>query len=191
MADEQEEEQQQNQNDRQTDESVTDALVNDEKGGLAGMMKFVVPALVVILSAGGGFLVSQMNFGSDTSSSAKGGQGEPPPPTQTDENYSYYDLEPITVNLNEPRLTRHISATLTLVVNKEDYDKVAQAVEKKMPQLKSCLIVYLSDRTLEEVRGAENLNRILREIQDSLNNRLWPRGRGLIQRVDYKQWVVQ
>ncbi len=187
MAEEQEEQQQS----QQDDESVTDALVTEKKGGLSGMLKFALPVVVVIASAGGGFLASRLNFGSESPPTAEAQEQSPRAASRTDENYSYYDLESITVNLNEPRLTRHLSATLVLVVDNKDYETVAKEVEKKMPQLKSFLIVYLSDRTLEEVRGAENLNRILREIQDSLNDRLWPEGRGLIRRVDYKQWVVQ
>jgi len=139
-------------------------------------------------------VASRLGGGAASPAQAQAEQPAEPPPaeqTKTDQYYGYYDLDPITVNLNEPRLTRYIRATLTLVSYKKDYEQMVATIKEKLPEIQSFLIVYLSDCTFEEVRGAENLNRIRREIQDSLNNRLWPKGRPLIQRVDYKEWAVQ
>ena len=105
--------------------------------------------------------------------------------------YEYILLEPIIVNLNEPRLARYIRATLILVVREEHSKEAHKVIDKKMHTIRSRLILYLSNCSLEEVRGAENLNRILRDIQDSINNWLWPNGRPLIARVDYSEWAVQ
>jgi len=106
------------------------------------------------------------------------------------DDFAYYDLD-LTCNLNEPRMARYIRATISLAFRKEHASAVRQILEKRQTELKSWLIRYFADCTLEEVRGAKNLNRILREIRDHYNEMLWPNGKPLIVKVDYKSWAVQ
>jgi flagellar basal body-associated protein FliL len=61
----------------------------------------------------------------------------------------------------------------------------------KSHEMNNYLIIYLSNLSLEEVRGEKNINRVLREVQDSLNDRLWPGGKPLISKVSLKEWIVQ
>jgi flagellar basal body-associated protein FliL len=107
------------------------------------------------------------------------------------EHFGYIDFEPITVNLNEPRLARYVRATVTLALKEDSEKAAAAAIEKKKPELKNYLTVYLAGCTLEDVRGPRNLNRIRREMQDALNDQLWPDGKGLIDHVLFKEFAVQ
>ncbi len=175
------------------EQSVADAL-DDDKGGSGGILskipRFLLPVGILVLAAGAGHFASRLG-GSDATPANVSAEEKPPPVVDQDEEYIYYDLEPIIVNLNEPRLARYVRAALTLAIRKEDYNAAVKTVEKKMPKLKNSLILYLSDCSLDEVRGAKNLNRILREIQDSFNERLWPNQRPLIAKINCRDWTIQ
>jgi flagellar basal body-associated protein FliL len=178
---------------QQDEQLVTEALTNSSSSGeSSGMLKSVLVGVVVVLvaAAAGGVIGKLIGASPETASA---GQAEVPPETEKkqDGDLVYFDMEPITVNLNEPRLARYIRATLSLAINKKDNSKANEVIQQKMPELKNWLILYLADCSLDEVRGARNLSRILREIQDCFNEMLWPDGRPLITRVDYKEWAVQ
>ncbi len=180
-----------------TEESVADALTDDESGGkLGGVIRLGLPVVIILSAVAGGYFANRSIAGrpqpqQDQQQQDDWAPMESPSGDSGNEKYHYHDLAAITVNLNGPRLARYITAELTLVSLEEDAKPLEEMVEKQSSELKSWLIVYLSDCSLEEVRGSENLRRILREIQDSLNERLWPKGKPLIVRVDYKKWAIQ
>jgi len=179
--------------DEKNEQSAADALTDGETGGESTKLRLLIPVGVVVISVAAGFLVTRLTGGSTASTQASA-QDDSYATAQRDDGkgeYEYFPLEPIIVNLNEPRLARYIRATLTLVIRKEHSKDAIKVIEKKLPTVRSRLILYLSNCSLEEVRGAENLNRILRDIQDSMNDWLWPNGRPLIVRVDYSEWAIQ
>jgi len=116
----------------------------------------------------------------------------PKPKTAEDtENYAYKDLEPITVNLDEPRLARYVHATVTLAIPQEDFEKASILIDERTRVLRDWLTVYLTSLTLDDVRGPANLNRIRREILDAFNQELWPEGKPLIRKVLFKEFAVK
>ena len=180
-------------NEQSNEQSVADVLSGDGDGGSGGglskILRIAMPVGILVLASAAGHFASSMANGSG-GTPVKAAAAEDPPPSD-DEEYAYYDMEPIVANPNVPRLERYIRATLTLAIRRDDLKKATKVIEKKMPELKSSLILYLSDCSLDEIRGTKNLNRILREIQDSFNERLWPNQRPLIVKVGYKEWIVQ
>jgi flagellar basal body-associated protein FliL len=52
------------------------------------------------------------------------------------------------------------------------------------------LIGYLSDKELDEVRGAIGVNKARREIQEQFNRLLFPDGSELIQDVLFEDFTV-
>jgi flagellar basal body-associated protein FliL len=100
-------------------------------------------------------------------------------------------MEPTIVNLDEPRLARYIRASIVLAVRGENFKAVSELVDKKKPELKSWLTVYLAGCSLEDVRGPKNLNRICREVREAFNEQLWPGGKPLIEKVLLKEFAVQ
>ena len=95
------------------------------------------------------------------------------------------------VNLNEARLTRYLRVKLILVVDIQQEKPIAELVQKNKPILKNWLLTYLSDRSMEEVKGAPGINRLRREIQDQFNSMLFPDGSGQIRDVLFEEFVVQ
>ncbi len=169
--------------------NVTDALVGEEKSssGGGGRMWMVAALVVAVAAAGGGVLLSRMTSG-DAAAASEPGEAPAPPEV---EDCVYYDMEPVTVNLKDPRMTRHVRATLTLALAPDDAGMAQRRIEEKLPELKNWLIVYLNDCTLDDVSGARSLNRIRRDVEDAYNEILWPDSRPRISRVTYKEWAVQ
>ena len=97
----------------------------------------------------------------------------------------------VVVNLAEDRLTRYLQVSLTLLVDGPDESAFKQALEKKRTILKNWLISYLSDKAIDEVRGAAGVNRARREIQDQFNTILFPDGSETIRDVFFEEFTVR
>ncbi len=156
----------------------------------------LIPAVILIGVAGGYGLGSALAGGSpddpeDALAEKLPVEPPEPDPTVKEGEYEYYDFEPIVVNLNEPRLARYIRATITLAIPKARAAAVTEQVSRKQKELRNWLTVYLSGRTLDDVRGPKHLNRIRREILDACNKQLWPNGKPMIEQVLFKEFAVQ
>lgn len=116
---------------------------------------------------------------------------EPAPPAGGATDFEYVDFEPVTVNLNEPRLARYVRATITVGIRPADKETASGIIGKRKKEMVNWMTVYLAGLTLEDVRGPKNLNRIRREMQDAFNDLLWPGRRGLIDHVLFKEFAVQ
>jgi flagellar basal body-associated protein FliL len=118
--------------------------------------------------------------------------GEPQPEAEngTQNEYVYFDFEPVVVNLDEPRLARYVRVTITLAVQPANAQAVKLLLDKRKPELKNWLTVFFASCTLEEVRGAPNLNRLRREILDNFSQQLWPDQKSLINHVLFKEFAV-
>lgn len=176
-------------NEQTAADTASEGEQNSTGGGGGRILRMLLPVGVAILAGAAGHLANRM-LGPSSSEAAETPESEARA-QQDDENLAYYDLEPITINLNEPQVSRYLRTKLSLAIDSEDHEDASETIEKKMPEVKNWLIIYLSDLSLEDVRGAKNKNRIRRTIQDSLNERLWPGERALIVNVIFGEWIVQ
>lgn len=112
-------------------------------------------------------------------------------PAASDKECEYYEFEPFTVTLDTPRRDRFLVVTVSLTLRQGDEKNVAQLLEKRKRELRSKLTLYLNSRTLDDVTGAKNLNRVLREMQDLINEYLWPARRPEVTQVLLKNLVIQ
>lgn len=104
----------------------------------------------------------------------------------------YYNLEPIIANLNEPNITRYVSATLTFEMSPSlDEKKGRTYFDEKMPIIVNWLTIYLSGLGLEDIRGDKNLMTIKSNIRDSLNEKLFPGSKPQIKDVLIQKFPVQ
>jgi flagellar basal body-associated protein FliL len=148
-------------------------------GPVARILPWLVPAVVVIVFAAGGFLIGRL-FGTRGSAQTVSGAepGAPAKPVSrkpgTGENW-YYNLDPVVVNLNDPGVSRYIRAGLTLeisgVLNEKD---TRTFLDQKKPLMKHWLTLYLSNQRLEDTRGERNMVRMQTQISETLNNGLFP-----------------
>lgn len=168
-----------------TDEETTQGAPVDQKK--RGVFLLATVAVVAVAAAAGGVFMAR--------SMIQSAQGESPsaPPKPLEpalDDFSYYELEPITVNLDEPRMARYIRMAVTLAFRNEDLNQASKALELRKPELKSMLTEHLVGCTIEDVRGKQNFNRLRREIQDKFNERIWP-DKPLIHHVIFKEFAVQ
>lgn len=187
MADENEQQPEQGQ--------AGDEPASPEAAARSGSLRWVILSVaVVVVAAGAGFALARlMNQPQEAAASQQEADVKPKPPRRADlsPDYLYHELDPITVNLNEPRLARYMRAKITLAMQPGDYDAAKKLIEKKKPELISWLNAYLAGCSLEEVRGTSNQNRMMREIKDAFNERLWPDDRPRIEQVLFTEFTIQ
>jgi flagellar FliL protein len=180
-----------------------------KKSGLKGWLAM---AVIGLISAAGGFAVPIVFLNGPANSQTKKSHGnekaddhgksdhdsakhDSPKPSVTKHEATgnqpaFVPFGEVVVNLAEERLTRYLRITLTLQVDPANEDLVKKAVEKRKTILKNWLIGYLSDKELDEVRGAIGVNKARREIQDQFNRLLFPDGAELIQEVLFEEFTV-
>jgi flagellar basal body-associated protein FliL len=175
---------------------VADAI--KKGGGLSPKLKIIIVvglavAIIGVSAAVGGFMARSATAAAAPPQSSQTQPADEPAAgeTKSDVQYTYYEMEPIIVNLDEPRLARYIRASIVLAVKGENFKAVSELVDKKKPELKSWLTVYLAGATLEDVRGPKNLNRICREVREAFNEQLWPSSKPLVEKVLLKEFAVQ
>ena len=97
----------------------------------------------------------------------------------------------VVVNLAEDRLTRHLQARITLLANSADQELLEDSLESNRALLQNWLIGYLSDKSLDEVRGAAGVNRARRDIQDRFNSLLFADDSEKVRDVLFEEFTVR
>ena len=97
----------------------------------------------------------------------------------------------IAVNLNEGRLTRFLSFSITLQIPKAVEEEFKKKVDAKKFVLRNWLLSKVSDLSIEDIRGASGQNRLRREICDHFNSVLCPDGHDQIYDVLFEEFNVQ
>lgn len=193
---------------KQEKASKDDGKKNEKQsrnGGKKDLMVFAVMCLgVVILSTGGGMAANLFLGGSQAPPPPEGqpdpevaGQPAEPlkiapkAPESIQEDFKYYEFEDLTVNLNVPRVNRYLNCKILMAVRPAEKDEAFGLIEKKQIVLKNWLMSYLGDLSLDDVTGRKNINRIQREICDSLNDQLWPDQKQRIHHVFFDDFFVK
>ena len=167
----------------------------------AGILPWLIPTVVVVLFAAGGFLVGR-SFGTrGQAQNAAGAEANRPPestlPREPDLKAGtgqswYYDLDPVVVNLNDPGVTRYVRISLTLEVSSAMDEKEGKPfLDQKRPLMKHWLTLFLSNQTIEDARGEKNLMRMQTQISDTLNNGLFPGSKPRIKSILFKEFAIQ
>ena len=76
-------------------------------------------------------------------------------------------------------------------MQEDDHGDAIKVIEHRKADLINWLNLYMSDKSVEEAGGLRNQKRILREIQDTFNEKLWTDSRGLIHEVQIIEWFIQ
>lgn len=107
------------------------------------------------------------------------------------EEVAFLNFDPITVNLNDPRLSRYLRLKLTVQVEQKHLEEITKALEQHKVILKDWLLRYLSDKSMDDIRGTAGQNRLRREILDQFNTVLFPNGYDRIHDVLFEEFNVQ
>lgn len=144
--------------------------------GGTSLLDFVAMAVVGVVCGVAGVFVPRLilgKSGAEAASVAAAVKKEEDKGKDTEAKPAFVPFGDVVVNLNEPRLNRYVRVNISLEVAEEDVKDVTEAVEQNKPLLKNWLIAYLSDKQLDEIRGAVGLNRLRREIRDAFNRLLF------------------
>lgn len=120
----------------------------------------------------------------------------PPGPEQEafqalDDNPEFIPFGEVVVNLDDGRLNRYLRLNVTLQVHADHVQEVTDLIEKRRVVLKNWLLSHLSDKDMEQIRGAVGQNRLRREIRDQFNTVLFPDGYDRIHDVLFEEFNVQ
>ena len=172
----------------------------ESKASKTGILPWIILAAVVLLCAGGGFLLGRLVTGSSITGAAQASEEDQTaqPAPQADNEASktgktwFHDLEPVVANLDEPGATRYARATLTLEMSPDVSQKdAAKIFEEKTPLLTNWLTIHLSSLSIEDIRGDKNLKRIQLQVLDAFNEELFPNQKPKIKQVLFKEFAVQ
>lgn len=181
----------------------------DNSGLIGNLLGNLVPIIVVLvvmaLGGGAGFAVATLMLPS-------------PPPAETDQDqtgetaqlaqdqedlagtenlkdtpvdFTYFEFEPILVNLNDPRQARYMQTTIHLGINTEVFPEASATIERMMPDLKDWLIVHLSGCRIEDVAGDINKTRLKLRILNAFNDMLWPKSKPLIDKIVFVESTIR
>lgn len=187
----------------QQEQKDTKAEKGDKKSLVVRLLPWIIIVVVVVVSGGFGFGLGRLFAGSRTPEAVES-QSVSDDSNQIDEqkadddsvkdsdNIWYYDLEPVVANLNEPSVTRYVSASLILQMSPElDQKKGTEILDKNKPILVNWLTVFLSGLSLEDIRGDKNLKSIQAKICEAFNDKLFPDSKPQIKQVLIKGFPVQ
>ncbi len=176
--------------DAKNQEPVLDGKGLPSPGG-KGRLFIVLCAGVMVIAAGAGYGAAVLaGYGGAPAPAPQPEAADAGPKPPAPEPYQYIDFDAITVNLDEPRLARYICVVVTLEVASNDFEAVKALIDARKPTLMNWLTVYFASCSLDDLRGAANLNRLQREILDGLNTRLWPDAKPQIRNVLFKKLTV-
>lgn len=173
----------------ETKEQTADKAGTPEGAAKKKLILFGVMLVVTIgIGVGGGMMAAKLvHGGSPTTKEAPTSK----PSESSEEQVLSIKLPAIIANLNEPKMQRYIHIVVLLGVAKENHAHVNELVGKRKEEIKNWLVTYLSNLSMEEVRGANNLSRIRREILDLLNEQLFPNAKPQIARILFEEFQVQ
>ena len=176
-----------------TTDAVEEPAVENEKTPKkkSGVLMALFWGTLGMLFGAGGLLVpllapELLSFSSTT-------EAEQVQPVEEEElaKPAFVEFGEIVVNLNSDRLNRYLRLSITLLVKEAEAEEVQGLVEHQKAILKSWLLSYLSDVSMEDIRGRAGQNRLRRDIQDHFNTVLFRDGYDRIRDVLFQEFNVQ
>ena len=196
MADTEDTKQKNPQEDTKTEKS--------EKKSLIGrLLPIVLIVFVVGLFAGAGFVLGRLLAGPNSTQASESGSEEDESAQRdtveadsnsgdNSEDVWYYDFEPVVANLNDPSVSRYVSASITLQISSDLSEKNGRdLIDQQRPVLTDWLTVYLAGLGLEDIRGDKNLKSIQSQILAAFNDKLFPDSKPMIKHILFRNFAVQ
>ena len=160
----------------------------DDGGGKGGVLPYLIVGIVCTgIGVAVPFFISSPADGETETEVV-----EPPPYELPNvEDTVFVPFGEVSVNLDDGQLNRFLKIGVTLQVAKDQEQDLTTLLETKNPVLKNWLLSHLSDKDLEQIRGAAGQNRLRREIRDHFNTVLYPDGYDRIYDVLFDVFAVQ
>jgi flagellar basal body-associated protein FliL len=176
---------------------IPEPQASKAEGLLTKVLPWLIPTVVVLVFAIGGFLVGRAFGTRGQAQTAAGAEATAPaesaPPLKAGVGAGwYYELDPVVVNLNEPGVTRYVRTGLTLEMSSTMDEKDGRPfLDQKKPLLKHWVTLFFANQTIEDTRGEKNLMRMETQISDTFNTNLFPGSKPRIKSVLFREFAIQ
>jgi len=97
----------------------------------------------------------------------------------------------VVVNLSEDRLQRYLRVKIAVLAEADAEKEVTDLLTKKKAAVKSAMIAHLAGKSLKDVSGSIGVTRTQRELQERIEDVLYPDGSSRIKAVLFEEYVVQ
>ena len=124
-------------------------------------MGLILWIIVPVVAAGAGFASSVALFGTKVETETNTSPLAAPDAEQS----AYIPFDAVTVNLNQNQLNRFLKISLTLQVRKTEEEEIRKLLDLYRPVLRTWMLSYLSELSLDDIRGAAGQERIRREME--------------------------
>lgn len=172
-----------------SDEEPENAAERPDEEKPKGKMGVIVVAILVMVSAAAGFAVPTiLNAKPDEKKKDDTLTMDLPEPTGKPGFVSFGET---VANLNDGRMTRYLRLGVTMQVDEAQVTAIEELYTKREAVLKNWLLSHISDKSMDDIRGASGQNRLRREIQEQFNTVLFPDGIDRIQDVLFEEFNVQ
>lgn len=150
---------------------------DDEKAGSKSsfLMSVIISSVLAFVFGGAGFFAVAAMSGPDPEETVE--------ETPEDLKPAFIEFEEVVVNIQDGRMTRFLRLNPMLQVTTGSMEDATAEVDAQKAILRNWMISYLSDLTLDELKGSVAQNRIRRDIHNYFNDVLAPDGTELIQDV--------
>ena len=88
-------------------------------------------------------------------------------------------------------MTRFLRLDISLQIDEAQQLKIEEIHEKNKAVLRNWLLSHISDKAMDDIRGAAGQNRLRREIKEQFNAVLFPDGVDRIHDVLFQEFNVQ
>lgn len=172
-----------------------------EQAIVSGILPWIVTVVIAILCAAAGLAVGHLFAGFRELKKVAPAQSsllfdsellgdEHPAATDSGKTW-YYDLDPVTANLNEPNFARYVRIAVTLEMDKKvDASKGRALLDQKKTLLANILAVYLASLSTDSLKGHENLEQLRSQILGLFNSELFPDSKPRIRQILLKQLAI-
>lgn len=104
----------------------------------------------------------------------------------------FYELAPLTANLDEPGATRYVRAALTLeMLDSLDPKEGKDLLDEKAPHMRNWLAIYMASLSLEDAQGERNLRRIQSDVLVEFNQILFQNDKPHVNYILLKDFAIQ
>ena len=165
------------------------------------ILPWMITLLVAMLCAGTGLALGRLFAASRVPEPAEAPSPIPAfltqtlqnnPATTNTEKIWYYEMEPVTVNLDEPNIRHHVRASVTLEIGDElDPSRGRAFFERKKTLMVDRLIVCLSGLNRDDIRNEGGIEKMQSQIRDALNKELFGGSEPHIRQALLKQLAIQ
>ena len=161
---------------------------HEPRAGLSIVLLLVAVVVVAVCATGGLFIALSLTAPPETAAEEAAAAVEEDPEFK----YDYVPFGVVVANLAEERLTRYAKLNLSLQVRSEHVSTVQALIggsDKAVFQ--DWLLSYMSDKRLDDVKGAGALAMMREDILDGFNQILAEHGEAQIEGVLFTEFNVQ